>query len=87
LTWKVEQGLINNNCIETYYTFQGIIHGKKDYYINKYGIIPEFKAGVNMGKVTVAEVGVPFLIARLLPLHVARILDLVILPQIIAVWR
>ena len=58
LTWKVEQGLINNNCIETYYTFQEIIHGKKDYYLNKYGIVPEFKAGVNMGKVTVAEVGV-----------------------------
>jgi adenylate cyclase len=58
LTWKIEQGLNNNNCIETFYTFQDIINKKKDFYLEKYGIVPEFKAGVNMGKVTVAEVGV-----------------------------
>ncbi|MFC1863085.1 adenylate/guanylate cyclase domain-containing protein [Thermodesulfobacteriota bacterium] len=58
LTWNVEKGLIDNNCIEAFYTFQEIIKRKKDYYIEKYGIVPEFKAGVNMGKVTVAEVGV-----------------------------
>ena len=28
-----------------------------DYYEQKYGVIPEFKAGVNVGHVTVAEVG------------------------------
>jgi adenylate cyclase len=30
---------------------------KSDYYKNKYGFVPEFKAGLNLGPVTVAEVG------------------------------
>lgn len=30
---------------------------KREYYENKYGLVPEFKAGINLGNVTVAEVG------------------------------
>ena len=34
------------------------LQDKSDYYITKYGKIPEFKAGLHFGKVTIAEVGV-----------------------------
>jgi adenylate cyclase len=34
-----------------------IIREKGNYYENKYGIIPEFKAGISSGYATVAEVG------------------------------
>jgi adenylate cyclase len=57
LSWEYDKGLKNNNCINIYYDFMNVISGKSDYYKNKYGMIPEFKAGVSSGYATVAEVG------------------------------
>jgi len=58
LTWKVGDGIRNSNCINAFYDFQATLQEKSEYYNNKYGIVPEFKAGVNSGSVTVAEIGV-----------------------------
>jgi adenylate cyclase len=33
------------------------LEDKKDYFLNTYGVFPEFKAGISLGFVTVAEVG------------------------------
>ncbi|MCW8930947.1 MAG: hypothetical protein OQL19_11990 [Gammaproteobacteria bacterium] len=38
-------------------TYAEKLKQQKEYYINKYGFYPEFKAGVNMGGVTIAEIG------------------------------
>jgi len=57
LSWSVVNGLRNNNCINAFYAFRDILNERSDYYQKKYGLIPFFKAGMNMGKVTVAEVG------------------------------
>ncbi|MCP5060918.1 MAG: adenylate/guanylate cyclase domain-containing protein [Ignavibacteriae bacterium] len=56
-TWKKEIGLQNNNCIKAFFKFEEILKSKENYYKEKYGFIPEFKAGINCGLVTVAEVG------------------------------
>jgi adenylate cyclase len=58
LTWKTDDGIRNSNCINAYYDFQNTLLEKAQYYRNKYGVVPEFKAGVNSGPVTVAEIGV-----------------------------
>lgn len=58
LTWTIEEGLEDSNCLMTFFEFQKSIQDNQDYYQEKYGFVPEFKAGVNMGMVTVAEVGV-----------------------------
>lgn len=58
LTWKREDGIENSNCINAYYDFQRTLQRKAEYYIDQYGVVPEFKAGVNAGLVTVAEIGV-----------------------------
>jgi adenylate cyclase len=58
LTWKSDNGFKRNNCIYTYYDFQKSLEDKKAYYLKKYGIFPEFKAGVNAGPVVVTEVGI-----------------------------
>jgi adenylate cyclase len=58
LTWKAREGIRNSNCINAFYDFQATLQRKSDYYDKKYGIVPEFKAGVNAGSVTVAEIGV-----------------------------
>ncbi|MEM6347586.1 MAG: adenylate/guanylate cyclase domain-containing protein [Bacteroidota bacterium] len=58
LTWTMEAGLEKANCLWAYYTFMASIEKRSRYYFEKYDIIPAFKAGVNLGKVMVAEVGI-----------------------------
>jgi len=57
LTWQKGKGTENNKCIKTFFAFDRAIKGKSDYYEKEYGLVPEFKAGVNFGFVTIAEVG------------------------------
>ena len=57
LTWEVEKGLYNNNCIQLFFAFTKQLDERQNYYKKNYNIVPEFKAGVNMGAVTVAEIG------------------------------
>ena len=57
LSWNIKEGIENGHCIKTFFAYDSLIQSKKKYYKDKYGIIPEFKAGLHLGKVTVAEVG------------------------------
>ncbi len=57
LSWNSEDGLKDMSCIRFYFAFQDFLESKKDYYARKFGFIPQFKAGANLGKITVAEVG------------------------------
>lgn len=57
LTWRSDEGLKNNNYIQFFFAFQKQLQNRKDYYQTKYNFIPEFKAGANIGDITVAEVG------------------------------
>jgi len=58
LTWNPHSGLANANCVETFFAFRTVLEGRRAHYETHYGCFPEFKAGLNMGLVTVAEVGV-----------------------------
>ena len=58
MTWEMEPGLRNNNCIYVFYDFDAALKKRQGHYNKLYGITPEFKAGVNGGEVMVAEVGV-----------------------------
>lgn len=57
LTWPKNKGIENNRCIKTYFAFVNALKNKSEYYIKEYGVVPEFKAGINYGFVTIAEVG------------------------------
>jgi len=57
LTWEIEKGIKNNNCIQTFFDFERTIKKKRDYYNNKYGLVPEFKAGLHYGDVIITEIG------------------------------
>lgn len=57
LTWEVEKGLHNNNCVQFFFSFVRTLNKRQDFYKKNYAIMPQFKAGVNMGSVTVAEIG------------------------------
>ncbi|MGD8306089.1 MAG: adenylate/guanylate cyclase domain-containing protein [Ignavibacteria bacterium] len=57
LTWKLDIGVDNNNCLRTFFDFDRTINTKKEYYLSRYGIVPEFKAGLHYGDVIVTEIG------------------------------
>ncbi len=58
LTWQLNEGFENANCLLAYYTFKNTLKKRAQYYENKYGFVPFFKAGVHLGEVTVSEVGI-----------------------------
>jgi len=57
LSWDVDKGLNHQNCLKTFFAYDNLLQSKSEYYQKKYGVIPKFKAGLNLGAVTVAEVG------------------------------
>jgi len=57
LTWKLDDGLRNQNCIRAFYNFKNQLLKKGDHYLSSYNFMPEFKAGLNSGIVTVTEIG------------------------------
>ncbi|WP_373395914.1 adenylate/guanylate cyclase domain-containing protein [Algoriphagus halophilus] len=57
LTWKLRDGIKEQNCLNAYFNFKKQLIKRKDYYQKNYDCLPHFKAGMNAGIVTVAEVG------------------------------
>jgi adenylate cyclase len=57
LAWDITSGLRDNNCIKAYFAFMDVLNNRSGYYQQKYGLVPFFKAGMNLGYVTIAEVG------------------------------
>lgn len=58
LSWSLNNGAYNQNCIELFFSLKERIRSKSEYYIEKYVLIPDFKAGLHGGNVTAVEVGV-----------------------------
>ncbi len=58
LSWPYHRGLANNNCVALFFAFQNVLKLRHSYYMDKYGLVPEFKAGLHGGELMVAEVGV-----------------------------
>lgn len=57
LSWKVDAGIKSLNCIKTIYAFEKKLEARKNYYINNFGSYPEFRVGMDLGIVTVSEIG------------------------------
>ena len=57
ITWGIEEGLKDFACIEFFFACEDKFEKDKDIYIKRYNRIPQFKAGLHMGKVTAVEVG------------------------------
>jgi adenylate cyclase len=57
LTWEIDHGLKNGNCLRAFFAYDRAVKRNGAQYQKKFGLIPEFKAALNMGEVTVAEVG------------------------------
>ena len=57
LTWRPDRGIARANCILFFFKMQEAIAKRRGHYMEKYGIVPEFKAGVHIGPVVATEVG------------------------------
>ncbi|MEO6069122.1 MAG: adenylate/guanylate cyclase domain-containing protein [Chitinophagaceae bacterium] len=58
VSWTIQNNLENNNCINCFFAMKKSIQKEAKKYIQHYGLIPEFKAAIHVGKVTTGEIGV-----------------------------
>jgi len=57
LTWRINDGLKNFACVRFFFACEKRFEERAQYYLQQYGFLPNFKAGLHMGKVTVVEIG------------------------------
>lgn len=57
LTWEVNDGLQNSNCLKTFFMFRERLLKNQGNYLKNFGVKPEFKAGLHFGKVISAQIG------------------------------
>jgi adenylate cyclase len=57
LTWELDRGLRDANCIRVYALINTAVTARADEYRQKYGVAPEYKAGVHCGPVISAQIG------------------------------
>lgn len=57
LTWKLKEGLNNNNCLQCFFEMKKHLESRKEKYERLFGLLPRFKAGMHYGQVTTGEIG------------------------------
>ena len=58
LTWKIRHfEKVFNQPVQLFYAFKSQLEKRSKYYTSRFGLVPQFKAGINAGLVTVAEIG------------------------------
>lgn len=58
VSWTMKNGIENENCLRCFFNIVDEIENNSSRYMERYGLIPEFKAGLHCGDVTIGEVGV-----------------------------
>lgn len=57
LQWTYRNALRNNHMLKCFFLMKSLIRERAAYYQQKYGFVPEFKAGLHGGKIVVTWVG------------------------------
>ncbi len=57
LSWRVKKNMDYVKCLKAFWAYEDELEKREQYYLDKYGLAPKFKAGLNLGEVTTAEVG------------------------------
>lgn len=58
VAWNYEEGKRDFHCLKCFFDMKLHIRKKKQKYMDRYGLIPSFKAGIHCGKVIAGEVGI-----------------------------
>jgi adenylate cyclase len=57
ISWSYSIAFDNENCLKFFFACEDKINVKSQLYMKKYGVIPQFRAGLHCGVVTLVEVG------------------------------
>jgi adenylate cyclase len=57
VNWPLGEGIRNLACVEFFFSVQDQFSRRHDFYMENYGFVPQFKAGLHLGIVTAVEVG------------------------------
>ncbi len=57
VSWWMQQGLHRLNCIRCPMEVRKVFNHRSSYYTSRYGVVPDFKAGLHCGPVMVGEIG------------------------------
>lgn len=57
ISWSMDQDRFDPHCIQCFFDIKDTISQLSDEYQAKFDLVPEFKAGLHYGEVTVGEVG------------------------------
>ncbi|MFY0654332.1 MAG: adenylate/guanylate cyclase domain-containing protein [Cyclobacteriaceae bacterium] len=57
VTWNEEAGFYRNNCINCFHEIKNNLNNQSEFFLNEFGVIPDFKAGIHVGEVTTGEIG------------------------------
>lgn len=58
VSWRMYQGMDKLNCIRCPIEVRRVFNHRSSYYTARYGVVPDFKAGLHTGAVMVGEIGV-----------------------------
>jgi adenylate cyclase len=58
ISWEMNKNFKMSDPINCFFDIEKQIALRSDYYIKEYQIVPEFKAGIHFGEVTIGEIGV-----------------------------
>jgi adenylate cyclase len=58
VSWVVKKPNANRKCLQALLDCKRILQRNKNYFKKQYGVIPEFRAGIHTGEVTIGEIGV-----------------------------
>ncbi|MDW3192428.1 MAG: adenylate/guanylate cyclase domain-containing protein [Cytophagales bacterium] len=57
VTWKASEDTARNNCIACFFGIKDNLNKQASKFQEKYGVVPHFKAGIHIGKVTTGKIG------------------------------
>jgi len=57
ISWTFPVGSEKTRCLTCYQDFERAIRAKRETYLSRYGVVPQFKAAVHCGEVMIGEMG------------------------------
>lgn len=57
VSWPLRKGLKDHRCIRCFFGIQSKLSERAEHYRQRFGLVPQFKAGFHYGEVTTGEVG------------------------------
>ena len=56
-SWEASNGFSRANCLQIFFKIKDQVNRRRQFFMDNYGVIPEFKAGMHFGKVISAQIG------------------------------